>query len=360
MKHKIRQLIGVAGMLLLIGAGCLGKSMPSEPVSIGLMVPLSGDVASFGENVRRGVELALEDAGLEHVAVHVEDSQCDPTEATNAINALIATYDVAAVVGEICSGATLAAAPIAEEQQVVLVSPASSAPTITDAGDYIFRVFPSDAIQAEFGAELVYTDGKRRLAILYMTDDYGTGYEAVLQEEFPRRGGQIVASEGFRGGSTDVRAQLTKIRAANPDALFVISNSPDSSVVALQQARELGLDLTIYGVDALNSPDIVSGAGGAAEGLVVATARSANKAFADRYEQRFGEQPAFLVGHGYDAMSVLLDAVADGARTGEEIKSFLDEYSFDGATGNLSFDENGDIVGGREVYIVENGEFVVR
>ena len=143
---------------------------------------------------------------------------------------------------QLCSGATIPAAAVANEQKVVMVSPASTSPKLSEeGGDYFFRVIPSDSLQGDFGAKLVYEKGARKLAVLYSNEDYGVGFNSVLMESFPALGGDVVASEAFEPKSTDLRTQLTKIKAAEPDAIYIISNSPDSAAAALKQIDELGL-----------------------------------------------------------------------------------------------------------------------
>lgn len=362
MNTSLKKVLGGSIAVLLMGAGCLsGGAGGGSSVVIGVMAPLTGDAAVYGESTQRGVELALADSGLENtVTLAVQDSRCDAKDATNAVNSLINIDGTQAIVGELCSGATLAAAPVAEENEVVLVSPASTAPTVTEAGEYIFRVIPSDALQGAFGAELVAGDGYTRLAVLYVNDDYGTGFQQVLAEQFPSQGGTVVAAESFGAGDTDLRTQLTKIRAANPDALYIISNSPDAAIAGLKQVKELGLSVALYASEGLKSQDVVDGAAGAAEGMVVSSVSPGNEAFATAYTQAYGEAPGPFAAQAYDAMTAILDAVEAGATTGPQIQAFLDGYAFTGVTGELAFDENGDVAGVYEVSVVENGAFVTR
>lgn len=329
----------------------------AETVTIGFMGPLSGDAALYGESIRRGVELAQQeiDAPIEII---YEDSKCTGKDAVSAINKLITADNVQAIIGEACSGATLAAAPIAEQNQVVLISGASTSPDITDAGDYIFRTIPSDALQGRFSADLVYGDGHRTLAVLYTNEEYGLGFQRVLTERFAELGGEVVAVETMERGSVDARTQLTKIRDADPDALFVIANSPDSGVAALQQAQELGIGAALYGPEAFNTEEILNSAGEAMEGMKIVSVSTGTSAFKERHEQAHGQGPGPFAAQGYDAYQALAMAVNQGATTGREIKDTLYDVLFEGASGSISFDGNGDVSGNYDVYVAQDGAFV--
>ncbi len=350
-------LIGILVILLIYGyAGITGKvvSEGTETIKIGFMGPLTGDAASYGLSIKKGVDMALEDSGLDNVKIIYEDSKCDGKEAVSAINKLISVDKVVAIVGEVCSGATLAAAPIAESNKVVLISSSSTSPKITDVGDYIFRTVPSDALQGDFGANLVYEQGYRKLAILYSNEEYGLGFNNVLEDKFK---GEVVASEAFERGATDLRTQLTKIKNVNPDAIYIISNSPDSAVAALRQIKELGINAKLFGSEGLKGPEV--GSTSSAEGLIITSVSSGTSQFARRHEARYGEEPGPFAAQAYDAFTALARAIKDGSTTGTEIKDALYKIRLDGASGRIEFDSDGDVSGNYDVYVVRNGKFVL-
>lgn len=357
MKKPIVLILVVVAIWL--GWSAYQKTETSPVVKIGVMAPLTGDLASYGQSVKMAVEFAAETAGLENVELIIEDSKCEGKEAASVVNKLINIDGVSAIIGELCSGATLAAAPIADQSQVVLISPASTSPDITDAGEYIFRTIPSDALQGSFAAELVTANDLSRLAVIYTNDDYGQGFEGVLQEEFPKLGGEIVASEAVEQGSTDARTQLTKIRAANPDSIYIISNSTAATVTILKQINEVGLNqIAKFGSEGLRSPDVTQGAGVAAEGLIVSSVSAGTTDFINKYAERYGEQPGPFAAQSYDAFMVLSQAITAGAVDGLSIQAALEDVSYDGASGMIDFDENGDITGGYDVVIVKDGKFL--
>jgi len=351
-------------IIILIIVICLvwwgmSKKSPevSQPIKIGVMLPLSGDVASYGLLVQKSLELAKKDLGMDNVELIYEDSLCEGTAAATAINKLISIDGVQAVVGELCSGATLAAAPIAERNKVVLISPSSTSPDLTEAGDYIFRTIPSDTLQGAFGAKLVYDKGYRKLAVLYGNEEYGLGFNNVLKESFGALGGEVVISETFERGTVDMRTQLTKIKSAEPEVIYIISNSLNSTVAALKQIKELGLEVVLIGSEGLKSEDVVSGAGETAEGLIVTSVSVGTTGFIEKHRLEYNEDPGAFGAQVYDILKALDLAFEQGAKTGTEIKDKLYEIEFDGASGHIKFDANGDILGNYDVYVVENGEY---
>lgn len=355
---------------LFVIAACAppGQAPPGgqkgEQIVIGFMGPLSGDAASYGLSILKGAELAIKEAGLTNVKLVTEDSKCDPKEAVSAINKLISVNKVQAIVGEVCSGATLAAAPIAEQNKVVMISASSTSPEISKQA-WVFRTVPSDALQGAFGAGLVAKQGYKKLAILYSNEEYGLGFSLVLQEEFPKQGGEgsdesleVVANEAVERGVVDLRTQLTKIKASGADAIYIISNSPDSAVAALKQIKELGLSVKIYGSEGLKSDDIVKGAGSAAEGLVVTSVSVGNIGFITKHQKEYGSEPGPFAAQAYDAFRALAEAMKAGAKTGEQFKEKLAAVEFDGASGHIAFDANGDVSGNYDIYVVEDGKWV--
>ncbi len=344
-------------LLLLMACSQQQAGQPAEKIKIGFMGPLSGDAASYGIGPQKGAQLALKESGLTNIELVSEDSKCDGKEAVSAINKLISINGVKAIVGEICSGATLAATPVAEQSQVSMVSPASTSPKITTAGDYIFRTVPSDTLQGSFGAKLAYGKGYRKLAVLYSNEDYGAGFNGVLTASFKELGGEVAADEAFERGAVDLRAQLTKIKSKSPDVLFIITNAPDSAVAALKQTRELNIEAALMSGDGLYGSDIPKNAGAAAEGLTVSTVSSGSSGFAERFKAEYGESPGPFAAQGYDAMQAIIWAIKLGAKTSQEIKNNLYLVEFDGATGKIKFDENGEVSGNYETYTVKDGKF---
>jgi branched-chain amino acid transport system substrate-binding protein len=370
-------LIGIIILVLVVGVGYTMVSRQAEEeteeettneeevtnevetVKIGFISPLTGDAASYGESIKRGVDLAAADLRMSNLEIIYEDSKCEGKEAVNAITKLIDVDKVQVVIGEACSGATLAAFPVAKDNKVVLISPASTSPKLSEAGAYFFRTVPSDALQGNFGAELVDNKGFSKLAILYSNEEYGIGFTDVLTSSFEELGGEVVASESFEQKATDVRTQITKIKAAEPDALYIISNSPSAAVAALKQLNELELEVVVFGSEGLKSPDIIEGAGDAAEGLILTSVSSGTTDFKENHNDAYDLDPGPFAAQGYDALLAIAMAIEEGAVTGEDISKKLVGIEFEGASGNIAFDKNGEISGNYDVFEVKEGEFVI-
>ena len=352
---------GLFILALLVVYGCVPQQPGTKVIKIGAMAPLTGDAAPYGLGIQKGIDLAVQEVNQRgelpgQIKVVYEDSMCDPAESATSIQKLINVDGVQAIVGEVCSSATLAAAPIAEANKVVLISSASTNPDISDSGDYIFRTVPSDALQGAFGAELVSDLGYSKLAILHTNEDYGIGFKDVLEENFD---GEIVAIESVERDATDAKTQLTKIKAKDPDAIYVITNAPTIAGIALKQIKELGLDVQVFGSEGLKDGSVVEAASGGAEGMILTTVSGGNPVFVELHKRVYGSDPGPFAAQAYDAVKALAEALKASDGTGTGIKNALYNVEFDGASGKITFDSNGDVAGNYKLFTVEDGEFVV-
>lgn len=331
----------------------------AKVVKIGFMGPLSGAAASYGQGIKKGIEIAQKDLDKDlgmKVEIIYEDSKCANQEASSAINKLVKSDKVVAVIGEVCSGATLAAAPVAEQNKVVMISPSSTSPDISKSGDFIFRTVPSDALQGAFAADMIKKEGLSKLAILYVQDQYGEGFKKVLSAKFKELGGEVVAEAPAPPKSVDVKSQVANIQSKNPDAVFIISNSPDMAIQALKQMKELGLKAKIFGSEGLKYPKIVESP--ASEGLTVTAVTSGSASFLKKHQEIHKSEPGPFAAQGYDAYKAIISAVKEGAKSGPEIKDKLYKLQFDGASGSIKFDQNGDISGNYDIYQSQQGKWV--
>ncbi len=334
------------------------QNSENSKIKIGFMGPLTGDAASYGHGIKRGVDLALKDSGLTNVKIIYEDTKCDGKETVNAINKLINIDGVVAIVGEVCSGATLAAAPIAEESKIVLITPSSTSSEITKSGDYIFRTIPSDTLQGKFAANLIYGMNITNLSILYGNEEYGIGLKDSLKADFEALGGSVVSTEAFERSSTDLRTQITKIRKSRPQALYIVSNSPDSAVAALKQIKQLGLRVKLFGSEGLKAIEVSNEK--SAQGLIITSVSAGTTTFATEYYNEYGLAAEPFSPQGYDSFTALAKTLKEGALTGDTIKEDLYKLEFDGASGKIAFDNNGDVSGNYDVYKLENKTFVLQ
>jgi branched-chain amino acid transport system substrate-binding protein len=284
------------------------------------------------------------------IVIIYEDSQSEPKMAVTALQKLITTDHVQVVIGDIASSSVLAMAPIAESNQVVLLSPGASSPDISKAGHFIFRNWQSDLLEGT--ADAAFAQSKlhwRRVACLYVNNAYGTGLSRVFEETFSSRGGEIVGKEAFPQGATDIKAQITKIASSQPDGIYM-PGYPREMATALKQMQELGIKIQVLSVQAFDDPEIIDRADQAAEGVVFSVPKPPNSqdpivaSFRSSYIDKYGKEPGVTSDTGYDAIRIVGMALRQGARTGPQIRVALASMKdFPGAAGTTTFDENGDV-----------------
>lgn len=353
--------ITVAIMILLLVTACTtGNVVQEKRVKIGVMAPMTGSVATYGEYVSRGLTLAQEELAAKgwDVTFNYGDTQADPSTAVTEMSRLTRNVKVSAVIGAVASGATLAAAPIAEETHTVLLSPISTAAAITDAGDYVFRITAKDDQQATDLAQYAHEQGYTNAAILYLNNDWGVGLEKNFKKAFP----EIVADETMAPETKDVRAQLLKIKQAHPDVLFVPCTLSECATT-LQQLQELDISIPVLSADVFHNQDILDAVGDAADDVVYTypanPSGEAWQSFRAKFKERYGEEPTINSALAYDALYAIYYAVDDKTEfTGEELKNNLYKIDFTGPSGHNVFDENGDVDKSFSFGTVRNGQFV--
>src|SRR3989338_7012272 len=229
MNNATKVIVWIVVLALVVwGIVALSKKdgASSETIKIGFVGPLTGELANMGENTKAAVEIAVEEVNAaggvlgKNVTVVYEDDLCTGAGGANAVSKLINTDKVVAVLGGLCSGATLGEAPISEAAKVPQISYCSTNPSISDAGDYIFRNVPSDLFQANFAAEHLIQKDMKNVAVLSVKNDWGEGLSKAFVAAFEKQGGTVVANEQFDPESKDLKAQLTTIKSKKPDAVY--------------------------------------------------------------------------------------------------------------------------------------------
>ncbi|MBU1701003.1 MAG: ABC transporter substrate-binding protein [Candidatus Eisenbacteria bacterium] len=346
-------------------------SVEPKVVKIGVAALLTGTHAVYGENVQDGVMLAVneinEGGGIKGKAVEVvvEDEGSDPKQAVAAVQRLIAIEKVPVIIGPASSGGVMAAAPVANARNVVLLSPGGASPNITQAGDFVFRNRASGSAESLVMAEHAYNVlGIRDIAILQITTDYGEGFRKVFEDRFKELGGKVAAVEYFDAGTTDFRAQITKLKNLGVKAVFILG-VPKEVGSFLKQAKELGFSATFISNN-MESQDLLTAAGDAAEGLQFAIPEFNPQSeiphireFTDKFKSRYDRLPDMFAANGYDAMYIVKRAIEVGGYSGEGIRDALyamKDFSVVNG-GKISFDENGDVFKPLTIKEVRNGEF---
>jgi branched-chain amino acid transport system substrate-binding protein len=360
--------IGLAlGLAILVGfASCGGP----QGIQIGLILPLTGGAAPLGKPSQNGMQLALEEynstrkSGEPAIEYTVEDDGAQPATAVSAFQKLVSAQHIRLLLGPLTSGTTLAVAPLAERDKVILISPGASAPAVTTAGDYIFRDELSEAVGARSQAELGYSRlGYRSVALLYVNNEYGTGTATIFQKRFLELGGRVVANEAFLPGTSDFRTALEKIKLAGPDAIVVVFQ--DSIVNIVRQIAELKISAHIFTTPVFEDPTTVQTLGPLAEGIIYTYYGTFNvgdpssRRFVIAYQQRFQEPPTYYAALGYDAANMMFLALRSSHFNEDNTRDgLLAIRNFPGVSGTMSFDKNGDVIKPVSLKIVRRGQFV--
>ncbi len=352
--------IGVAVLVIAAGAWWYMSAHKAKPVvkqtyKIGLMT-VDQAIASSSTAIKHAVSMAQKDNETNAVAVNVviKDTSCDPDAAAKAM-ADFAKEGVVAVVGEVCSSATLAAAPVALQNRIPLISPASTSPKLNSAGAYTYRTIPDDDLSTQFAAKEMYnTYNVHKLAILHENDDYGNGTAAGLTTAMKALGGSIASDQSYAKDATDSTAQLTAIKNSGADGLFIVGSDLNNQILLKRQ--ELGMTLPTFGPEYFRSVDLLEAAGTSAEGLYIFAPSNGTTDFAEKYQAQFKEAPPSYAAQAYDAVTAIMKGLQAGATDGASLKTQLDQITFDGVTGKIMFDKNGGVTGNYQVFVVKDGK----
>jgi branched-chain amino acid transport system substrate-binding protein len=323
----------VAGAVLLVAANSSGTpshpesaapSAEAGPILVGEVAALSGSETNYGQSVDHGIQLAFEQINARGgvkgrpISLRAEDDQSQPGEAANAIKLLINTEHVVAVLGDVTSTLSLAIAPVAQENSVPLITPSSTSVKVTKTGDYVFRTCFTDPFQGQAMARFARDTLKlSKVAILRdAASEYSMGLADAFAQTFKEAGGQIVDDESYHKGDLDFRPKLTKIKAADPQAIFVPGYDNDVGFIA-RQARGLGIpsSVPLLGGDGWDSAGLADVGGVALDGSYFTNHYSADdmdprvQAFVTAYEKRYGAKPDALAAMGYDAAGILANAL---------------------------------------------------
>jgi branched-chain amino acid transport system substrate-binding protein len=342
---------------------------PGFPIKVGQIVPLSGDVKTFGESSRDGAAMKFEEAralGWE-IEVVLADGKCDAQEAANAANKLIFEDGVNYIMGEVCSSATIPISEIAEESQVLIVAPTATNPVITlnedgSTKEYAFRTCFLDPFQGEVVAALAQELGASKAAVLYdVGNDYVKGLAEYFKSSFEGLGGTVPVFEAYTKDDTDFSAILGKVAAADVDVMFLPDYYNKVNLIA-QQAKEKGIEATLLGGDGWDSPelrvDMVEG-GYFSNHYSPADPRPLVQDFVAAYKAKYGAEPDALATLAYDAAGILLQAIADaGADDPTLVKDAMAAVKYEGVSGEITFDAQHNPVKKAAVNKVENGQFV--
>lgn len=365
----------------LISAGCnnpetTGPGGAGDKVRIGVFMSLTGDTANFGISSTEAIRMAADEMNAKggingkQIELLVQDDRSDAAEAATIVTKFVTQDQVHAILGEVASSRSIAAAPIAQNAKIPMLTPSSTNPEVTKKGDFIFRSCFIDPVQgaaiAQFAAKTL--NAKRAALMVDRKNDYSTGLEKVISEVFTKLGGQIVVTQSYQAQDTDFNAQITSIKGANPEVVFVPGYYGDVGLFA-KQAREKGLTVPLLGGDGWDSTQLYAIGGAALHGSFFTNHYSPFDTdpkvvkFVNDYKTRYNKTPDALAATAYDAANIMFDAIKRaGSLDGTAIRQALAATKeFPGVTGNVTFNENRDAVKPIVmIKIAEGGDYLVQ
>jgi branched-chain amino acid transport system substrate-binding protein len=362
----------VAGLGLMAGAaradepkpagqaGGVGGAASGQPVLIGHYGSLTGSEATFGQSTSNGIKLAIEQfnagGGLNGRPIRLVeyDTKGEAKEATLAVTRLVKSDKVVAVLGEVASTLSLAGAPVCQEAGVPMISPSSTNPRVTQVGDMIFRVCFIDPFQGLAGAKFAreFLEAKTAAMLIDQSQAYAVGLGEEFEKAFVKGGGRIVSTQMYSKGQADFQAQLSQIRAAKPDVLYVPGYYTDVANIAVQ-ARRLSITAPMLGGDGWDSTELAANAKDAIEGSFYTNHYAPDQpdervqSFIKAYRAKFNNQtPDGLAALGYDAANILFDAMKRaGSTEGKKLRDAIaSTKNFAAVTGKITINDQRDAV----------------
>lgn len=368
--EKITAIFLCLCFMAFVLTGC-GQQEDKKVIKIGSVLELTGNASSYGQSALKAIKLAVKEVNAEggvlgkQLVLISEDNKSEPSDAANATTKLIQQDQVDALISCMASSNGIASANIAQAGQVPYVAPATVAPEVTKAGDYIFRVCFISPYQGKIMAKFAVDKLKaKRIAILTdMSTDYSKGLTKFFKDDFTKMGGQIVAEEAYSQKDTDFNAQLTKIKATNPEAIFVPGYYNEVGLIA-KQAKQLGIEVPLLGGDAWDSPKLVEMGGTAINGSYFVNHYSPDdkdpriQNFIEKYKKEYGEVPDSMAALGYDATIVLVDAIKRAGTTDKKAvrDALAATKNFSAVTGILTMDKDRNPVKSAVILQIKDGK----
>ncbi len=354
-------------------AAATGAALAQNPIKVGEFASLTGKEAAFGQSSHKGTLLAIEELNATGGALGrqfeliTEDNQSKQGESATIVKKLISRDQVVALLGEVASGRSLEAAPIAQNYKIPMISPSSTNPRVTEMGSYIFRVCFIDPFQgtamAKFAQKSLHL--KKVALLTSVSSPYSVGLAKYFKETFAAIGGEITIEQKYSEGDKDFKAQLTAIKAAGVDGIFVPGYYTEAALIS-KQARELELTFPIFGGDGWEAPQLIEIGGKAMKGTYYSTHYSPENSspavqnFVKKFRARFaGETPDAMAALGYDSAMVLADAIKRAGTTeGPKLRTAIAATKgYDGVTGKTTIDSHRNATKAAVVITVKDGAF---
>ncbi|MCI5969296.1 ABC transporter substrate-binding protein [Helicobacter sp.] len=363
-----------AMLAMSLACGMLASTLSAETIKIGVVLPISGAVGGFGELGKRGIDLAYKAQNTTKNGDSIEliliDNKSDKIESANAMQKLVSSDKVSVVIGPMTSTNALAMTKIADDSKTPLIAPVATNDRVTKGKDFVSRVSFADSFQGVIAANLAYKDlGLKKAAILFdNSSDYSIGLARSFRDQFKKLGGEIVIETNAQAGTKDFKAQISSIKAKNPDVLYLPIYYNEGALIALQ-AKQLGLSVPTIGGDGLASNQIFFDvAKDAGNGYMVTDYYSTSakqtpkgEQFMQEYEATYKEPVSSFSVMLADAYGIALQAIEacgakDKACINDKIRNVKD---YDGISGKFSL-EKGESVRSAVINEVQDGKLIYK
>ena len=324
-----------------------------ETVRIGVVQPTTGPVAYDGNIYVNTVKMLIDDMNAKggilgkKIELFVEDGACNPAQSVNAAEKLVTRDKVVALLGAFCSTSTAAMMEVAKKHKIPHITGISTAAQLTEQGNpYFFRaVATTPMLGNAFGGVLPAAVKAKRFAFLVLNDDWGRSMVASYPKAIEKAGGEIVATEFFQQSDLQFLSQITKVKAANPDAIVLATNTQQAAALS-KQIRELGVTAPLIGEGSWTSDSYLKLAGPASDGVyglveyVYTIKNPINDAFVKEFQAKLKENPTKFAGAAHNAIHIMVDAIKRaGAADPEKIRAALEKTDYNGLVGNIKFDD---------------------
>ncbi len=370
---KVSLILALVLVFSLVLTGCSKPAEVADTIKIGVFEPITGANAGGGALEVEGVKLANKlypEVLGKKVELVIVDNKSDKVEAASAAARLVEKEKVVAIIGSWGSSLSMAAGDIVKNAKIPTVGASCTNPLVTLNNDYYFRVCFIDPFQGTVMANYAFNKlGAKKAAIIQeVSNDYSVGLAKFFVDAFKELTGDdncIVATSNYNTGDQDFTAQLTNIKAANPEVIFAPGNFTESALL-ISQAKQLGMDVPIIGGDTWETPEFIDIGKDAVEGAVFSTffateqpITNESKVFLDEYRKEYKKEPAAVTALGYDAYILILDAIerANSAEPGAIRDEIAKTANFEGSAGFVTLDENGDAVKDAVIKVVKGGKF---
>ncbi len=368
--RKMTRMFVVAFFVAAICMQCF-TATAQEPIKIGVFLPMTGNVSAFGQLEWPGIQTAHKMMGKilgREVKLILEDTKSDQTEAAHAVERLIKQHQVVGIIGGAISASALAGGSIAEKNGIPLISPSATNLLVTQDKKYVFRACFDDSFQAQVAARqarIAMGASTAAVVVDIAQADYSVGLGNLFLQAFGEMGGKVLVTAYIQTGDRDFRSQLSEVREANPDIIYVPNYYTENALLA-KQVRDLGMKMPILMADGAQVPALIQTGGKAVEGVYLtahfnleAVSTTLGRRFVANFKKQYKKDADAFGALGADAYFILIGAIKRAKSTeGSKVRTALtDTKNFKGVTGAIKINEDGNTIKRLVINRVKNGRF---